>query len=681
MLATVVVLLSGLAQGAPGAPADDARYWRVADRLVSRLDHKWVADAGAYRLGWGGVDTPGNANLLTVHSIAAVRRHSGPSRQDARARAIVRELLATPPYVTVPSTKGQPHAPGWTVSMTTTPSYQHMAVDAEVIDGLAFAWRARHAIELPDTLRALLRSRVAAVARSRFWRWPSATLNQINWPATVESGYATVTGDNSLLRRDLRLHIRRFVAGVRSDPARAGNLGPGLRFHYLPTASVHNGMNIDSAEYGSMVAAFTRFYASARRRGMAAPSARGRRLLGAWLRRVLAGYWTHGGYLNWDTGYGFARWHQIHKYGLAQQALIGIASTPHLASSRLRARAAWMLDRSFAFHERQARRGPAGVTAGTLFGVPSRMRGDGFGELGAARVAGNAARAIAAGLGRLHRARPPALYAFDPDTGRLAVTTPRYNTAVVPVSQGAFPYGGIELARLYDGDQEVAANIGGRPPASFGLLVRDTQGRRVLVTQTPSTKLRAHPAPLRLTKAPAGVAVAPRTAARRPYAGAFRDLRAVGHRRSGGLDAHVRHRFTASFLESRWSLRRRAGDRRYSVAVLFPSSGSGARITALRRDGARVGVGHARIALNGVAYLHVESSHSGYVVLPRAARPGVTARAIQTASQASAPQAGPTLMVELARRHKVSRLAFAARMTPVPADADPAAAARRLAWR
>ena len=68
----------------------------------------------------------------------------------------------------------------------------------------------------------------------------------------------------------------------------------------------------------------------------------------------------------------------------------------------------------------------------------------------------NAARAVDAGLGRKPGQVPPPLYAFDPDTGRLAVTTPTYNTAIVAVNQRAFPYGGLDLARLFDGTQEVA---------------------------------------------------------------------------------------------------------------------------------------------------------------------------------------------------------------------------------
>jgi hypothetical protein len=111
--------------------------------------------------------------------------------------------------------------------------------------------------------------------------------------------------------------------------------------------------------------------------------------------------------------------------------------------------------------------------------------------------------AIAAqrGLAGPPATRPPALYAYDPDTGRLAVTTPAYNTAIVAVNQRAFPYGGLDLARLFDGRQEVAGSIGGVAPAAFGLSVRDRAGRRLVSTQYGARAWRRGVAPLRLVKA------------------------------------------------------------------------------------------------------------------------------------------------------------------------------------
>ena len=51
-------------------------------------------------------------------------------------------------------------------------------------------------------------------------------------------------------------------------------------------------------------------------------------LLRAWIEHIVYGYWTHGGYLNWDTGYGFKRWHAGRTWALAQQGLLAIAAAP-----------------------------------------------------------------------------------------------------------------------------------------------------------------------------------------------------------------------------------------------------------------------------------------------------------------------------------------------------------------
>ena len=148
--------------------------------------------------------------------------------------------------------------------------------------------------------------------------------------------------------------------------------------------------------------------------------------------RLLAGYWTHGGYLNWDTGFGFERWHQAKKLGLSQQALIGIASSPSLAPHpRARGWAKWLLDRGLALYERSAREAAGGIAPGLFFGVSAVPEGIGSERLAAARIQSNAARAAAAGLDRIRGVAPPAMYSFDPDNGRLAVSTPAYNTAIV----------------------------------------------------------------------------------------------------------------------------------------------------------------------------------------------------------------------------------------------------------
>jgi hypothetical protein len=275
----------------------------------------------------------------------------------------------------------------------------------------------------------------------------------------------------------------------------------------------------------------------------------------------------------------------------------------------------------------------------------------------------NAARAIAAGLGRARSSTPPPLYAYDPDTGRLAVTTRAYNTAVMAVNQGAFPYGGLELARLYDGAQEVAGNVGGLPPASFGMIVDDLRGRRLLATQRPR-RLSSRTPPLRLTHAPSGVgASAAHSNAGHAYAGAFRSLTATGTTAAGALSARVTHHFTGSSVTTAWALRGGRGG--VQVRVMFPTYGPGSRVEAVLRNGRRVTVGSAPLALARVGRFLMRSAHSGYEVVPVGHPRGAVAGSLQVASQSSAPRAGRSLVVRVARG-RIGGARFAARLRVRP---------------
>src|SRR5687767_14751962 len=534
----LAVLLAGAVLAAVPASAatfDEQGYLAFADRMQTRIDRYWDEREGLY----SGFSAGAHSDVLLTLAVAARRGHDGPARNDRRARRLVDALVDSPPFVATAPPRwkdAQTHAPGFVSSMRTTRSNQHLVVDSEVVDGLRHAWLARRELGLSKAQADAIADRIHRTAMGSYWRWPTIRLNQINWYALVYAADATVTGDPRLLRHDLRLQIARFVARARGTAGAAGNLGPGLRFNYLPHMRVAARINTDSAEYASITASFAREYAQARQAGMPAPSGAARRLLRQWLMRVLAGYWTHGGYVNWDTGFGFRRWHQAKKLGLSQQALLGIATAPGLAAHRdMPAWAKWMLDRGFTFYDREAAR--ADDTPRLFFGVNADPQRAVDGYLGAARVMANAARAVHAGLGRARAVQPPPLYAYDPDNGRLAVTTPAYSTAIVAVTRGAFPYGGIEPARLFDGRHEVAAGIGGRPPASFGALVRDVSGRRVLATQLPHTSRGDGTRYLRLTHAPSGVGASAAAGSVRAYAGPFRDLRATGTLRANGLAA------------------------------------------------------------------------------------------------------------------------------------------------
>ena len=76
-------------------------------------------------------------------------------------------------------------------------------------------------------------------------------------------------------------------------------------------------------------------------------------LLRAWAEHIVCGYWTHGGYLNWDTGYGFKRWHAGRTWALAQQGLLAIAASPRFhPRPELGAWAKHLFDRGLALYER-----------------------------------------------------------------------------------------------------------------------------------------------------------------------------------------------------------------------------------------------------------------------------------------------------------------------------------------
>jgi hypothetical protein len=670
-----------LATPQPAAAASwaDADYWNAADRLQQRLDNWWVERRGLYRPGDLSADTMVNANMLLVHSIAALHGHEGPSRQDDRARSIASHMLESPPYVEKLDGRGmnQVHAPGWLGSMGTTHAIQHLVVDAEVAEALAAAWRARTAIGLEPATAALIARRLRAVARGPFWRYPALRLNQINWYATVYSAAAETSGDTSLLHRDLRAQVKRFVHRILHHRG-AGNLGAGMRFHYVPDRSPSWSLNLDSPEYANLVASFARTWDAARAAGMRDLRARDKLVLRRWMTRVLAGYWTHAGYLNWDTGFGFRRLHQSKKIPLAQQGLLAIAAGGDLSPGPAwQAWAKTILDRGIGLYLRWLPDGE-GLAPALNFDMTARPQPAAHAVLAAARMAANAARAVQAGVGRRQGAVPPPLYAFDPDVGRLAVTTPRYNTAIVPVNQGAFPYGGIDIARLFDGRQRVASSIGGVPPASFGLVVRGADGRTLLATQRPRREAPRGSAPLRLLRAPAGVGASPLSPPTLAYAGPFATLQATGAVAAGSQSARSTYVFRSASIDGRWSFRARRGRRR-TVQVQFPSWGHGdARLWAVGPSGHRTELLAAR-PLRGIRWLYVQSHDSGYAVVPQHAPRGTMVTSIRPAAQPSAPLPGPTLLLELARRSRATSLDAAVRLLPARDMAEARGLVGRLA--
>jgi hypothetical protein len=402
------------------------------------------------------------------------------------------------------------------------------------------------------------------------------------------------------------------------------------------------------------------------------------RLLRAWVEHIICGYWTHAGYLNWDTGFSFKRWHVGRTFALARQGLFAIALSPRFhVRPEIGLWAKYMLDAGFDLYKRFSREAPdnAGIAPSVLYGISKNPLGPSVRELFAARMLADASRAVALGLGGLEAAQPPPLYSFDPDIGRLAITTPGYSTAVLPVNLHAVPYGGIELARLFDHNQRVVSNIAGRPWASFGVVIRNESARSVLSTQRP----RGAPDPARpaleLMQSPKGSVRRAQEYPSRPYAGSFETLIARGRHESVEVSVETTHRFKRDWIETRWKVLRRQRAR-YSADVLFPTWGRNATVEAVLFDGTRKtlsapGLPRRRVRLRNVRYFYLAGKETGYVVVPFGRRGA--ARILKPKRQGGAPDPGPTLAVELAHRAKFKRLDFAVRIAP---SGSPEAAAQ-----
>ena len=398
-------------------------------------------------------------------------------------------------------------------------------------------------------------------------------------------------------------------------------------------------------------------------------------LLRRWMTRVLAGYWTHSGYLNWDTGFSFGRWHQTKKLGLAQQALIGMAAGGRLTpSARESAWAKWILERGFELYERRLPP-DEGVAPGLFFPLTPHPQSDKQALLGAGRIGANAARAVIAGVAARPEAKPPSLYAFDPTTGRLAITTSRYNTAITAVTHGAYPYGGIDLARLFDHQQEVAATLGSRQPASFGVVIRNRNGRTRLVTARPASDDGGRRRPLRLLRAPVGVGSAGTPCTRSPARST--SLRVTGMARGSGreraVDLHVPAQGDRRRLDRAGASTRKPR----SAEVLFPSyGGDQAAVWAILKSGEAVKLDAAR-PLQGIRGFWIQSAKTGYAVFPVDRVKGSVVKIIQPKPQASAPNPGPTLSVFLTRRVTRKRpVVFSAKLA-IARTVDEAQAALR----
>jgi hypothetical protein len=641
--ALACVLVAGLASAASAraAPYTDADYWAFADRMMSGLSQRWEPGFRAYADENGHTETRENAAMLLTHAVAAYTGHDGPTRQDARARALVDRMTTAPAWLGTAPAPAPTLSTCWTAELD-RPLRGHMSLEPKVAEALAWAWRARAQLNLSADAVQRIVATVGSCAASPAWRYPRRLLNQINWNAEMYSAAATVTGQPDLLINDYRQQLADFAGGItRPMPGMLGpNLGAGYAFHYRPDHSSAASSNLDTPEYANITIEALAFYEQALRAGMAPLPDAQMRQLRSWMLRLQAGSWTHAGYLNWDTSRGLRRWHSGQYWAFAQQGLETMAVTPRFW--QIPQQGAWaksMFDNGLALYRRLADDTGTVFAPTLMFNVESSMQNV---SIFRARMLASVARAIGFGMGSATAAEPPPLWAYDIDTGRLAITTPRYSTAVVPDDRGQFGYGGIELARLFGPGQHVASGTGGRPPGAFGVVVSNRRGRVLVTSQRPRAGLR-----LRVVRSPRGSLAHARAYPRRPYAGPFRQIEARGAAQHAGARVVASHVFRPASIVNAWRVRCRRKCAR--VRAYFPSWGS--EIVAVLRSGERVQLGEEPVPLAGIHHVVLR----GYRVRIRAPR-GATLATVAVTGEPTNPTPGPSLVLSV-RGHSSTRLA------------------------
>jgi hypothetical protein len=274
-------------------------------------------------------------------------------------------------------------------------------------------------------------------------------------------------------------------------------------------------------------------------------------------------------------------------------------------------------------------------------------------------------------------AEPPPMYAFDPSIGRLAITTPTYNTAIVAVSNGAFPYGGIDIARWFDSRQRVISHIGGRAPAGFGLAVRAPNGQLVTASQRPRTLGRTGRLPLILNRSPQGPIARVKRYPRSPHAGRFDTIETGGLTDRAGVRFRSRYVFSTDRIQVQWQITRSRGDSLTAEATL-PSWGDGV-LNAVLRSGQIVKLaGAAFVRLPDVRYFFIDGSEGGYVVVPRSFGPTTTAHVIRPSEQSSNPRPGPSIALRFASGTQWRDVSLRIVMAPARNGDEAAALAPRL---
>ena len=678
--------------GLPRPPLTDADYWRFADWLAPYFDALWLPERSQYGSGNSEVG-PHLPQLAAAHD-ARGRRAGGPRRTFAQRRSRTRPRAAP---VRLAALERARRLPGGGPAVP-QPGLGREPRHARCRDGQVDRPEGRGGA---DVRVAGARHPAAAARDGRSDRRPHQPLRarcvlplperaaqpdqlELRAVCAPRHGHRRHRAAGERLSRTggalLRGHPARAHSGRLAEPrARAidSTTSPAARPHIPSTSTAPSTRARPATSSCSTNRPCARAWACCRSSttGCCAPGSS----------TSCARYWTHGGYLNWDTGYGFKRWHAGRTWALAQQGLLAIAASPRFHNrpelgrlgevhvrprpdalrAALPAGGRWEGDRAVEPLRRQ--RGAARAQH------PGDVRGADAGQRGArgrarARLDAGSRAAAAVLVRRRHRA--PHDHHAALLHGRAAGQPGR-----VPVRRdGAVPSLRRRSARGVERGRPSLGELRGAGAR------RRVEGDRHLAASTlGSTAAPADP--------PAAAPPRPR-GSHRPLP----DPALRGPVRDAGRHAGARRRARSSStprIASRRPTSRRAGRSRAARVAATRSMSCfrrGARPRPSRRCCAEAAGSRSQSRAASAARSPCATSRTSIWRARKPAtslsrpvdRPRATAHILRPRAQSSAPRPGPTLALQLAHGRRFRRLGLAMRIAPAASRQEAAQAARRL---
>jgi len=479
-----------------------------------------------------------NAMMLELHSLAALAGHTGLARQDARIKPLVKLFTSDPVYVTKTARKKPahlhyPHTPAWEGTYTSNSKKASLNPqnDAKAARALLAAWRSRKQSRLSTHYAKRIQRTVKAVASGRWYKHLGRAKNQINWNTEIFAANFEINGDKSQLPLYSH-HLKWFIDQIgKPSTTRIQNLsrGYGFRFYPLVPRSKKNG--IDTVEYANIVYSTVGFYDTAVRAGMKPLDSKRISRLRNWSKHILFGTWTHAGYPNWDSGLGHKRRHISSYAGYSLDGLVrGSRSKSLLGSSKQQNYVKYLATTGVSLFK-QTQWGSSGeLLKSTNFGSPNGFKNATATDDNPPLIFVITGINTELYLGKNRSLRQPNSYSYDRDMGRLAVSTPYYNTAII--SPNIYGEGGIEPTRIFDRQQRPVTTIAAGKPGAPATKVELKQGSQLLLSTQPGLYGQPNSNKLYLNRR------------YQNKAGVFKSMSAFGKASANGQSITLKHSFT-----------------------------------------------------------------------------------------------------------------------------------------